>query len=143
MDSQNSKLLKDHMFRIDLDLAGNCNRRCSFCPRSGDYPNVDEYMSIEIVREVIDRMREISFDGWIELAGRGEPTLNPDFEEIVRLLTPKDRTWKGTDHAASLEPSGLSKLTRDLRAVHEALNFKTNEILPIESVQREKLKNRK
>lgn len=94
MDSQNSKLLKDHMFRIDLDLAGNCNRRCSFCPRSGDYPNVDEYMSLEIVREVIDRMREISFDGWVELAGRGEPTLNPDFEEIVRLLTPKDRTWK-------------------------------------------------
>jgi N-acetylneuraminate synthase len=55
----------------------------------------------------------------------------------------KDRTWKGTDHAASLEPSGLSKLTRDLNAVYEALNFKSREILPIESVQREKLKNRK
>lgn len=61
---------------------------------------------------------------------------------IERHFT-KDRTWKGTDHAASLEPSGLSKLTRDLNAVYEALNFKSNEILPIESVQREKLKNRK
>lgn len=27
----------------------------------------------------------------------------------------KDRTWKGTDHAASLEPAGMAKLCRDLK----------------------------
>ncbi|MGH8517712.1 MAG: N-acetylneuraminate synthase family protein, partial [Panacagrimonas sp.] len=31
-----------------------------------------------------------------------------------------DRTWKGTDHAASLEPDGLRKLVRDVRAVSTA-----------------------
>jgi N-acetylneuraminate synthase len=61
---------------------------------------------------------------------------------IERHFT-KDRTWKGTDHAASLEPGGLTKLTRDLKSIYEALNYKSDEILPIESVQREKLKNRK
>ncbi len=54
-----------------------------------------------------------------------------------------DRTWKGTDHAASLEPMGLRKLSRDLRAVHKALRFKSQDILPIEQVQRDKLKNQK
>lgn len=54
-----------------------------------------------------------------------------------------DRTWKGTDHAASLEPMGLRKLSRDLRAVHDALTFKSQDILPIEQVQRDKLKNQK
>ena len=54
-----------------------------------------------------------------------------------------DRTWKGTDHAASLEPMGLRKLARDLHAVHVALTFKATDILPIEQVQREKLKNQK
>ncbi|GAL67615.1 N-acetylneuraminate synthase family protein [Jejuia pallidilutea] len=54
-----------------------------------------------------------------------------------------DRTWKGTDHAASLEPMGLRKLSRDLRAVHKALQFKSKDILPIEQVQRDKLKNKK
>lgn len=54
-----------------------------------------------------------------------------------------DRTWKGTDHAASLEPMGLRKLSRDLNAVHSALTFKSSDILPIEAVQREKLKNKK
>lgn len=54
-----------------------------------------------------------------------------------------DRTWKGTDHAASLEPMGLRKLARDLEAVYRALTFKSTDILPIEQVQRDKLKNKK
>ncbi|WAC01946.1 N-acetylneuraminate synthase family protein [Lacinutrix neustonica] len=54
-----------------------------------------------------------------------------------------DRTWKGTDHAASLEPMGLRKLSRDVHAVYKALSFKSQDILPIEQVQRDKLKNQK
>lgn len=54
-----------------------------------------------------------------------------------------DRTWKGTDHSASLEPDGLRKLCRDLKAVHKALKFKEKDILEIEKVQRDKLKYRK
>jgi N-acetylneuraminate synthase len=61
---------------------------------------------------------------------------------IERHFT-KDRTWKGTDHAASLEVPGLQKLIRDLEHTYDALNYKNTEILDIESVQREKLKNRK
>lgn len=53
-----------------------------------------------------------------------------------------DRTWKGTDHAASLEPDGLRKLARDLRTVNTALNFKRTEILEIEKEQRRKLKRK-
>ena len=51
-----------------------------------------------------------------------------------------DRTWKGTDHAASLEPDGLRKLGRDCRAIAKALVYKQQDILEIEKVQRDKLK---
>tara|TARA_E500000178_G_C17034389_1_gene762487 strand:- start:5073 stop:5960 length:888 start_codon:yes stop_codon:yes gene_type:complete len=51
-----------------------------------------------------------------------------------------NRTWKGTDHAASLEPYGLHKLIRDLHNTNAALNFKPSEILDIEVEQRNKLK---
>jgi sialic acid synthase len=54
-----------------------------------------------------------------------------------------DRTWKGTDHSASLEPDGLRRLVRDLDATQRALAFKAKEILDIEDVQRVKLKYRK
>lgn len=61
---------------------------------------------------------------------------------IERHFT-KDRTWKGTDHAASLEPTGFQKLVRDLNATFKALSFKEQDILAIEQVQRDKLKYRK
>jgi N-acetylneuraminate synthase len=58
---------------------------------------------------------------------------------IERHLT-LDRTWKGTDHAASLEPDGLRRLVRDLRNVSRSLAAKKTEILEIEKAQRDKLK---
>lgn len=61
------------------------------------------------------------------------------FSHIERHFT-LDRTWKGTDHAASLEPDGLRRLCRDLKNVNEALSYKGQEILPVEQVQRDKLK---
>merc|ERR1711907_48658 len=55
----------------------------------------------------------------------------------------KDRTWKGTDHAASLEAPGLAKLCRDLQATFECMHTKEEcggEILELEKAQRNKLK---
>lgn len=60
-------------------------------------------------------------------------------EWIERHFT-LDRTMKGTDHAASLEPDGMRRLVRDTRAVARALTTKSAEILPIEAATREKLK---
>jgi N-acetylneuraminate synthase len=51
-----------------------------------------------------------------------------------------DRTWKGTDHAASLEPDGMRRLQRNLVQAAEALATKDDEILPVEEPQRAKLK---
>lgn len=61
-------------------------------------------------------------------------------EYIERHYT-LDRTWKGTDHAASLEPDGVRKLVRDCHAVYKSLSYKKEDILDIEKVQRKKLKN--
>jgi N-acetylneuraminate synthase len=60
-------------------------------------------------------------------------------EWIERHFT-LDRTWKGTDHAASLEPDGMRRLVRDVRNVSQALRFKECDMLPVEEVQRKKLK---
>jgi len=51
-----------------------------------------------------------------------------------------DRTQKGTDHAASLEPDGLRRLWRDLQASQRALRAKDKPLLDIEAPQRAKLK---
>mgnify|MGYP004686225369 FL=1 len=89
-----------------------------------------------------DRVKTIGFSGHhlgiaVDVAAY---TLGADVIERHYTL---DRTWKGTDHAASLEPDGIHKLVRDLNAVHETLTYKDAEILPIEQIQRDKLKYRK
>lgn len=53
-----------------------------------------------------------------------------------------NRTWKGTDHAASLEPDGLRRTKRNVMSTMAALTYKKDEILPIEAAQRDKLKYR-
>jgi N-acetylneuraminate synthase len=64
-------------------------------------------------------------------------TLGAEFIERHFTL---DRTWKGTDHAASLEPDGLRRLARDVRHITLALTPKREEILQVEQDQRSKLK---
>ena len=63
--------------------------------------------------------------------------LGADFIERHFTL---DRAWKGTDHAASLEPDGLRRVRKDTISVSQALNFKTDSIMEIEKPNRVKLK---
>ncbi len=50
-----------------------------------------------------------------------------------------DRTMKGRDHAASLEPDGLRKLVRDIRHVEEALGSTEKILVPEEVPVRARL----
>lgn len=49
-----------------------------------------------------------------------------------------DRTMKGSDHAASVEPDGLKRITRDIKAVYKSLTYKDS-ISQEEIKQKEKL----
>ena len=99
-------------------------------------------LEITRMREAYEsRVKEIGFSGHhlgiaVDVAAY---TLGAAYIERHYTL---DRTWKGTDHAASLEPDGIRKLVRNLNEVHDALTYKSEEILPIEQVQRDKLKYR-
>jgi sialic acid synthase len=95
-----------------------------------------------LIEKYSTRIREIGFSGHhlgiaVDIAAY---TLGATWIERHYTL---DRTWKGTDHAASLEPDGLRRLVRDLKAVNKALSYKKEEILEIEKAQRDKLKFRK
>lgn len=60
---------------------------------------------------------------------------------IIEMHFTTNRANKGTDHAFSLEPSGLQKLTRDLRRAHAAYGdgikrFYPSEVGPIAKMRR-------
>lgn len=86
-----------------------------------------------------DRVKAIGFSGHHLGIAADVAALALGVDYVERHFT-LDRTWKGTDHAASLEPDGLRRLVRDLQNVDKALEFKSEDILPVEQVQRDKLK---
>lgn len=86
-----------------------------------------------------DRVKGIGFSGHHLGIAVDAAAVALGAEFIERHYT-LDRTWKGTDHAASLEPDGVRKLVRDCRAVAKALTEKREDILDIEKIQRDKLK---
>lgn len=135
----------DHIVKFFEEKGQAKNRLVIYNCTSGYPVPFKDICLLEIVslkEKYADRVKEIGFSGHHLGIGVDIAAYALGATWIERHFT-KDRTWKGTDHAASLEPPGLQKLIRNLHQTHEAMTFKSQEILPIESVQREKLKYRK
>ncbi|RYD23729.1 MAG: N-acetylneuraminate synthase [Verrucomicrobiaceae bacterium] len=92
-----------------------------------------------LIEKYADRVDQIGFSGHHLGIAADVAAMTLGAEWIERHFT-LDRTWKGTDHSASLEPDGLRRLCRDIRHVEAALTYKEVDILDVELVQRKKLK---
>jgi len=113
-----------------------------FACTSGYPVAFDDVCLLEITRLIDsygDKVKRIGFSGHHHGIAVDVAAYTLGTSVIERHFT-LDRTWKGTDHAASLEPDGLRRLKRDLMSVHKALTKKSEEILLVELEQREKLK---
>ena len=121
------------------------NKLVLYSCTSGYPVRFDDVCMLELVRikeRFGDKIKDVGFSGHhlgiaIDIAAY---TLGANWIERHFTL---DRTWKGTDHSASLEPTGLRKLCRDLAATCQSLTYKEKEILDVENEQRNKLKFKK
>ena len=130
---------------VFFEEGSQAKRLVLYACTSGSPVPFEDVSMLEIVRireRFSDRVKSIGFSGHhlgiaVDLVAY---TLGAEWVERHFTL---DRTWKGTDHSASLEPAGLKKLARDLKAAYTSLTYKDNDILDIEKVQRSKLKFRR
>lgn len=109
---------------VEINPTELCNRVCSFCPRSNPeiYPNRNLNMSIETVKVLINQLRNANYTGDIHITGFGEPTLNPDILDIIKIcsehfhtemITNGDRLTSGKLTHTQLKQSGLNTLIVD------------------------------
>ncbi len=121
----------------------NCNNRTVLYSCTSGYPVPFEDISLLEISRITAKfgsvVKSIGFSGHHLGIAIDSAAIALGASWIERHFT-LDRTWKGTDHAASLEPDGMRKVARDCRAVAKALHYKNSEILPIEVEQRAKLK---
>lgn len=132
---------------VAVDVFKSCPQRVVLYSCTSGYPvPFSDVCLLEILRlreryESTGRVRSIAFSGHHNGIAIDLGAVLLRVSHIERHFT-LDRAWKGSDHAASLEPGGFGRLVRDARHLAEAWTFKERPILPIEQVQRTKLKYR-
>lgn len=128
-----TKLEEEEIVKL-FEKKNQAHRLVLYACTSGYPVPFDDVCLLEIVRlreTFIDRVDKIGFSGHhhgiaVDIAAY---TLGAEWFERHFTL---DRTFKGTDQVFSLEPTGMKKLARDLRATKKALTYKSEDILDIE-----------
>lgn len=132
---------EEHLIQL-IDRRGRLVDTVLYACVSG-YPVAFEDLSLLEVERLIEeyggRCKGIGFSGHHLGIAADIAALTLGARWIERHFT-LDRTWKGTDHAASLEPDGMRRLVEDVHNVFRGLTPKAAELLPVEVVQRQKLK---
>lgn len=128
---------------VDFVVKRNAASRVVLYACTSGYPVPFESLALREIERIKSAygnvVQEIGFSGHHNGIAADVAALTLGANWIERHFT-LNRTWKGTDHAASLEPDGMRRLVRDLHNVEKALSFKEDEILDIEKEQRVKLK---
>ena len=110
---------------------------------TSSYPCKFEDLLLNQIKNLIDKygksIKGVGFSGHHLGIAVDISALTLGAKYIERHFT-LDRTLKGTDHAASLEPIGLEKLSRDLNNVWKSLKDKDVDILESEMANKKKLK---
>lgn len=74
---------------VQIELTEGCNLYCSFCGLQGIRTKEDKcfkFLSIEMAEVIADRLVESGWNSRIEFAMHGEPTMNPEWKEILSLF---------------------------------------------------------
>ena len=131
---------------ISCALKNNANKRLILYHCISGYPVEDKDLCLKEIKRLKkdynDVIKGIGFSGHHKGIAADIAALAYGATFFERHFT-LDRTWKGTDHAASLEPDGLRRLNRNLKSIFEALGEKKEEITNVELEQRKKLKFKK
>ena len=104
-----------------------------------EYPCAFEHLYLREIGRLKNKFNTVGYSGhnYGIAADIAAITLGADWVERHFTL---DRTFKGGDHSASLEPDGLRKLCRDVKNVYKALEYKPDDMTEEEQTQSKKLR---
>ena len=73
---------------IELSLIDNCNRSCSFCPKSDDKvaPNTHQVMDEVLINKLYEDLSQINYQGAFCFCGYGEPMLHKKVLHYANIL---------------------------------------------------------
>jgi len=121
----------------DIDVAyqniNKLNNKISILHCTSSYPVEISDMNLNVITELKNKYQK-------NLIGLSDHENGIDGASVAYMLGARvfekhftlDRSWKGTDHAFSLEPHGMEKLVRNLRRIPLMLGSIDKKLLPCE-----------
>ena len=109
------------------------NRKLCFLQCTASYPTQPEDIHLKVIEALLGRFPDlvIGFSDHYNGIVMATAAYVLGARVIEKHFT-LNHTWKGTDHALSLEPVGMQKMVRDLRRLKLAMGSGEKNILPCE-----------
>lgn len=115
---------------VDLKITQFCPFGCEFCYQSSTKEGV--HAPLENIKEYVDRLSELKV---MEIAiGGGEPTMHPDFIEIIKYIHEKGMIANFTTY--SLAWLKKDKIVKAVRKYVSAIGVSVHSISDIEKVEK-------
>jgi len=73
----------DPPMTVDIELSWQCNHRCLFCAYLDQHRR--EFLPVDVFERIVAFCREKRVP-WVLLSGGGEPTLHPQFGDLLEIL---------------------------------------------------------
>lgn len=109
---------------IELNLSNVCNLRCPFCPQSRGWKNNTlNFMSLETAKIISEQLNDINFKGYICTAGFGEPSLNPQWKEILNMFSNFNIVVVSNGQAPKEDWEDITKIAQIKISVHDWENI--------------------
>ena len=71
---------------IEISESGTCNRKCSFCPRSGpDFLDKKEFISNKLHERLCTQLKQLNYSGTIRYSGFVEPLIDKNIYNLINM----------------------------------------------------------
>lgn len=94
--------------KLIVEATSNCNLACVYCPTSKIKDPMN--MPLATYQKILGRLEEAGMAARISINGNGEPTMNPDFFEMVNLPHPDDFVLQLITNASLLNQRKRDKI---------------------------------
>ena len=111
--SEGKNLVLEYPPLLQIEIASRCNYRCVFCYQTDpSFSNYDSkymgFMTLDLFKEIINEIE--GNIPYITFASRGEPTLNPDFLNMLSYCKNKFLDIKLNTNASTLNKAKINAI---------------------------------
>jgi MoaA/NifB/PqqE/SkfB family radical SAM enzyme len=90
---------------VNIEATPSCPAQCSMCPR--DLVTDKGFISIQAVERIVSQISP-DFVWEVDLAGRGEPTLHPQFPALLKIMRSSGILTDLTTTAVAMTPANIT-----------------------------------